>query len=271
MTTLTKNILRQPLRLYMRMGYRAACKRFKTTDDGKDSDLSSTENFRGKNSPLHDQMQRGGEYSRTNIEMLSDQDDNIYLLKYGVTGFKLQSGVRIVGPIAVFPRSVMHWNVKDSDAINEESLSLFTLLYPKPDILILGVGDIGKKVHPEVFKYLSSKKINVEILPTDMACATFNFLNSEHRYVVAGLIPPTEMLSDFDRSFMSSDMTETDSPRLAEPPPIDDISREQKYIMGNIIPRSFGQKPTYEDPELAAWKEVQAKKDSEKKGKTDKG
>ena len=39
-------------------------------------------------------------------------------------------------------------------------------MLPFSDILILGVGDIGQKVHPEVFKYLSSKKINVEILPT---------------------------------------------------------------------------------------------------------
>jgi hypothetical protein len=37
---------------------------------------------------------------------------------------------------------------------------------------------------------MKQRKINLEILPTERACATFNFLNSEHRCVAAALIPP---------------------------------------------------------------------------------
>ena len=34
------------------------------------------------------------------------------------------------------------------------------------DILVLGIGDPGTKLSPDVFKYLRSKRLNVEILPT---------------------------------------------------------------------------------------------------------
>ena len=85
-----------------------------------------------------------------------------------------------------------------------------------------------------------------------MACATFNFLNSEHRYVVGGMIPPADMLSDFDQSFMSMDQMLPDQPRLKGPPPMDDMTREARYIKGNVIPRTLGRDPTYEDPDIEA-------------------
>jgi NADH dehydrogenase [ubiquinone] 1 alpha subcomplex assembly factor 3 len=36
-----------------------------------------------------------------------------------------------VGPIALFARTVLSWNVSSHEDINEESLSLFTTLEPK--------------------------------------------------------------------------------------------------------------------------------------------
>ena len=41
-----------------------------------------------------------------------------------------------------------------------------TLLFFFSDLLVLGVGDIGRKVSPDVYKYLRAKNINFEILPT---------------------------------------------------------------------------------------------------------
>lgn len=105
-----------------------------------------------------------------------------------------------------------------------------------------------------------------------MACSTFNFLNSEHRYVVGGMIPPAEMLSDFDQSFMSSDFL-TDSPQLRDKEEPGDIEREQRYIMGNLIPRMFGKDPKYEDPEAVEHEKHTVKKSEKiegKKGDTDK-
>lgn len=279
MTTLSITSLRNCLKILLpRQGYRAACRRHRSSaappPEGAEGaeerikGIPTKEELRSQGSPLQDSLQRTGDYKQTDIKMLSQEEgEKIYILRYGVTGFKLQSGLRILGPMAVFPRSILHWNIQDCNDINEESLSLFTLLYPKPDILVLGIGDPGTKLSPDVFKYLRSKRLNVEILPTDMACATFNFLNSEHRYVVGGMIPPAEMLSDFDQSFMSMDQMLPDQPRLQEPPPVDDMTREQRYIKGNVIPRMFGREPTYEDPEIKAMEEMKEQYEAMEKQK----
>lgn len=94
----------------------------------------------------------------------------------------------------------MSWNVESINDINEDSLSLITVLEPKIDILILGVGDV--EVTPEfrrtMIEFMKKYHINVEVLRTEAACATFNFLNSEGRLVVALLIPPLHIAVNED-------------------------------------------------------------------------
>lgn len=84
--------------------------------------------------------------------------------------------------------------------MNEESLRLFSLLEPKLDILVLGTGDQTNDTDffINVVKFMRSCKIGLEILPTDQAVSTFNFLNSEGRCVAAGLIPPTQVRTSED-------------------------------------------------------------------------
>lgn len=92
----------------------------------------------------------------------------------------------------VASRSVLSWNISGVEDINEESLHLFTILEPKLDLIVLGIGDTlqDRTFHKRIFPLLKSKRMNIEILPTESACATFNFLNSEGRCVAAALIPP---------------------------------------------------------------------------------
>jgi NADH dehydrogenase [ubiquinone] 1 alpha subcomplex assembly factor 3 len=131
---------------------------------------------------------------RTTVSVLNqEQDRGIFIDSYSCLGFLLSTGIRVIGPCAVFPRSVLHWNVRSILNVTEESLSLFTMLEPKIDILVLGVGEREnlKKVDSKVIKYLREKKINIEVLATDQALATFNFLNAEKRYVAGAFIPPS--------------------------------------------------------------------------------
>lgn len=51
-------------------------------------------------------------------------------------GFRLNNGMYVLGPMAIFPRTVLSWNVGNVHAINEDSLLLFCLIEPK----------IGKKM-----------------------------------------------------------------------------------------------------------------------------
>ncbi|KAF8792831.1 NADH dehydrogenase 1 alpha like protein [Argiope bruennichi] len=105
-------------------------------------------------------------------------------------GFKLNNGIFVIGPVAAFPRTVLQWNVPSVEYITIESLSLFAVLEPKLDIFILGTGDHLKLPSPEVMNFLKSKKIAVEVLPTEKACATFNFLNVEGRCIGGAFMPP---------------------------------------------------------------------------------
>lgn len=116
---------------------------------------------------------------------------NLMINSYSNYGFRLNNGLFVLGPLAIFPKSILQWNVESVNDINENSLSLFYLLEPKIDVLVLGVGDAGNIVKPSVIKYLQNKKINVEMLPTQHACTTYNYLTLENRCVAAALIPPT--------------------------------------------------------------------------------
>ena len=67
----------------------------------------------------------------------------------------------------IFPKTIYSWNIEDHKEINENSLSLFKLLDPKIDILIIGTGDQYSKTDSEIPKWLIRNKItNFEILQT---------------------------------------------------------------------------------------------------------
>ncbi|NWR27727.1 NDUF3 factor, partial [Tachuris rubrigastra] len=90
------------------------------------------------------------------------------------------------------PRSatVVSSQVGSHRDISFESLSLFRLLEPHIEILVLGTGDRVERLHPAMLKQMRECRISVEVQDTPNACATFNFLMSEKRMVAAGLIPP---------------------------------------------------------------------------------
>lgn len=93
------------------------------------------------------------------------------------------------------------------DDINEQSLRLVSLLDPKIDILILGVGDadVTPVFTKRILEFMRKYKINIEVLRTEAACSTFNFLNAEHRMVAALLIPPLHLRVNEDDLMRRSD------------------------------------------------------------------
>lgn len=69
---------------------------------------------------------------------------------------------------------------------------MFALLDPKIDILVLGTGDhhTTPDFQKKVLGFIKKYNVNVEVMPTENACATYNFLAAEGRMVAAALIPP---------------------------------------------------------------------------------
>ncbi|KAK2718214.1 hypothetical protein QYM36_005511 [Artemia franciscana] len=139
---------------------------------------------------------------KVTVNVLNKEFDlGLMIDSYGNTGFRLNNGVFVMGPMAIFSKSVLCWNVRTVIDITPESLSAFYLLEPKLDILVIGVGNRGDKLSPQTVEYLRSKKLGFEILPSSQACSTFNFLNSEQRYVAAAIIPPTNVALNLDEEF----------------------------------------------------------------------
>lgn len=136
---------------------------------------------------------RGGGYEgdgKTSLVVLNrDVNDRLLIDSYSTDGFRLNSGVFVCGPAAFFPRTLLSWDVEGPWDVTIDSLSLFWLMEPKPDILVLGVGDSGNTIADEVRIFLNQKKINLMLLDTAQACGIFNFMNADHRNVAAALIP----------------------------------------------------------------------------------
>lgn len=105
-------------------------------------------------------------------------------------GFTLNVGTKVLGPMVLFPRNAICWNIQSGKHINDASLSLFTILEPKPDLLIIGLDDqYDFSYIQNIRKCVKKLGITTEIVSVYNACTAFNFVNEEGRYVVAALIP----------------------------------------------------------------------------------
>ncbi len=122
-----------------------------------------------------------------------NKDYSGYLLvdAYSSLGFRLSNGLFAFGPIALFPATILQWNIANAQEINEKSLSLFYLLEPRIEVLVIGVGDENVKIDPKLRLFLSNQNINCEILSTKHAVTTYNFLNTDHRVCAGAFIPPS--------------------------------------------------------------------------------
>jgi len=131
---------------------------------------------------------------KTTVTILNDELDSPLMIdSYHEKGFRLNNGMTVLGPVAIFPKSIFSWDVGSVTDITPESLALFGILAPKLDILVLGIGDFGNQVDASVIRFLREKKIGFEVLSTEHACQTFNFLSVEKRCVAAALIPPVKV------------------------------------------------------------------------------
>ncbi|XP_013195673.2 NADH dehydrogenase [ubiquinone] 1 alpha subcomplex assembly factor 3 [Amyelois transitella] len=137
---------------------------------------------------------------KTTVRVLNLEPDlGLMIDAYATYGFRLNNGVTVLGPIAIFPRTVLSWQVRSSYEITEQSLKLFKILEPSIDVLIIGLECQDRAVINSAFKAARALGLNVELLSTEHACSTFNFLNAEGRSVAAACIPPLSItLSEDD-------------------------------------------------------------------------
>ncbi|CAG9993565.1 unnamed protein product [Clonostachys byssicola] len=82
-------------------------------------------------------------------------------------------------------------NAKGQFVLPEESLSTLDLLWPRPDLLIIGTGKNIMPLSPESRKAITKMGFRVDILDTRNAAAQFNLLATERGVsdVAAALVP----------------------------------------------------------------------------------
>ncbi|KAM3877788.1 NADH dehydrogenase [ubiquinone] 1 alpha subcomplex assembly factor 3 [Diretmus argenteus] len=135
--------------------------------------------------PSDDEM-----YQRTTVEVMQKEPGSgVMIYSYSTRGFNIDGNI-VLGPCAVLPPAILQWNVGSHEDITEESISLFHMLEPRIEIIVLGTGARVERINPKVLALFKSKGISVEVQDTPNACATFNFLTSERRVAAAALIPP---------------------------------------------------------------------------------
>lgn len=130
------------------------------------------------------------QYRKTSVSIMQKEASaGTVIYSYSPRGFNI-NGNTVFGPCAVLPPAILQWNVGSHSDISVESLSLFYLLEPQIEVLVLGTGARTERLHAEVLEELKKRGIAVEVQDTPNACATFNFLSSEKRLAAAALIPP---------------------------------------------------------------------------------
>ncbi|KAH3920573.1 hypothetical protein HBI56_071850 [Parastagonospora nodorum] len=82
-------------------------------------------------------------------------------------------------------------NAKGQWEVRQEGWGVLELVYPKPDLLIIGTGPTVTPIAPAVRQYLNGLGMRLEIQDTRNAAAQFNLLATERGVgqVAAALIP----------------------------------------------------------------------------------
>mmetsp|Transcript_17131 Transcript_17131/g.39494 ORF Transcript_17131/g.39494 Transcript_17131/m.39494 type:complete len:308 (+) Transcript_17131:314-1237(+) len=107
---------------------------------------------------------------------------------YTPEGFIINSTF-VEGATILLPEMVLHWNVEGMQDVNWESISLVRLMSKKPEIILLGTGRRIQRVPDALQMQFKRMSVNVEVMDSVNAVATFNVLNQEGRQVVAALLP----------------------------------------------------------------------------------
>ncbi|KAE8646648.1 hypothetical protein Csa_005003 [Cucumis sativus] len=109
-------------------------------------------------------------------------------LRYTETGFTV-NGVDYEGSLLCVGNLLMSWTPKKFSEITSDSLSIFQIVRPIPEILILGCGRYTEPVNPELRQFIRSTGMKLEAVDTRNAASTYNILNEEGRIVAAALLP----------------------------------------------------------------------------------
>ena len=93
------------------------------------------------------------------------------------------------GSVLLLPKTFFIWKATALEDISIESLSMFEFVYPRLEVLFVGMGaKMPGPIDPEISKYFRKRGIIVEASDSANAAATYNVMNGEGRNVAAALL-----------------------------------------------------------------------------------
>ena len=78
------------------------------------------------------------------------------------------------------------WSVNALDQLNSDILE--PVLAQKPEVVLLGTGEVQQFPDPKIFALFGERGIGLEVMDNGALCRTFNILVAEDRAVVAAIL-----------------------------------------------------------------------------------
>lgn len=102
-------------------------------------------------------------------------------------GYVQVNAERYYKPLIVTPEHIISdWPANSFASLCEADFLHF--LQFKPEVLLLGTGNLHRFAQPQLYRALANAGIGVEFMSTPAACRTYNILSGEDRKVVAGIL-----------------------------------------------------------------------------------
>ena len=134
-------------------------------------------------------------YKRNIVDIVSGNskgqgsENRTFVRGFGDHCFQVNE-VLVRDSVLLLPQSFYIWKAKTFEDINMDSLSIFPLLFPTIELVIIGCGlRVPNRLSPELVQSFRSKGIVVELMTSTSALTTFNVLNGEGRNVGAAILP----------------------------------------------------------------------------------
>ncbi|KAF8978345.1 hypothetical protein BGZ46_006581 [Entomortierella lignicola] len=176
------------------------------------------EGLRQKNVPLPGNNEDADSAISGFMNMFNDKESRtVSISSCTKHGFVTTEAISLQGPVLCIGGQVFLWDIyKESGAVaqslkKEESSStsthprsifetmdentakeifkVFELMNPRPEILIIGTGKMFAPLSPAVRSVIRSLGLQVDMMSTANAAATYNMLAEEGREVAAALLP----------------------------------------------------------------------------------
>ena len=141
--------------------------------------------FQNRHPPARDECDAGQKGSAVKVSL--DNNDARHVIRAYDKGIIRINDTEYQSSLVVSNETLIpDWPPATLAALTAEHID--TLLQLKPEIIILGTGDVHQFPAAALFAEVYRQRIGVEIMSTEAACRTYNILTAEERNVVAGLI-----------------------------------------------------------------------------------